>query len=50
VGVFSLLECALKLEEWWQFCKSQARGHRVPWYRNEIAEIDMPWSPRRVVH
>jgi RND family efflux transporter MFP subunit len=34
VGDFRLLQCALKLEEWWQFCKSLEIGHRVPAGRN----------------
>jgi RND family efflux transporter MFP subunit len=34
VGDFRLLQCALKLEEWWQFCKSVEIGHRVPAGRN----------------
>lgn len=34
MGDFRLLQCALKLEEWWQFCKSVEIGHRVPAGRN----------------
>jgi hypothetical protein len=30
MGEFCLIQCALKLEEWWQFCKSGSKATESP--------------------